>query len=87
MALVGSVQIKLRFHLFIEINKEITKLQNWSALYTLLKPLRETGGSHVDVIYAYMPAIREIFFCKIWCSDPFVFIKDEGSLIQKLGVF
>ena len=43
------------------------------------------GFSHIDLVYVYVPF--QVLFCKIWYSDRWVFIRDEGAQIPKLGVF
>ena len=44
------------------------------------------GGSHIDMIYLYVPAF-EVLFREIWYTDQGVFIRDEGAQISQLGVF
>ena len=38
------------------------------------------GGSHIDMVYVYVPAFWALFR-KIWYSDWGVFIRDEGAQI------
>ena len=44
------------------------------------------GGSHIDMVYVYVPAFRALFR-EIWYSDRGVFIRDEEPKLHKLGVF
>ena len=44
------------------------------------------GGSHIDLVYVYVPAYW-VLFREIWYNDRWFLIRDEGAQIQKLGVF
>ena len=43
-------------------------------------------GSHIDLVYVYVPAFWDVFY-KIWHSDRWLFIRDGGAQMKKKWVY
>ena len=55
-------------------------------LRLILNPISTPRGSHIDLVYVICLPFG-VLFHEIWYSNRWVFIRDEGAQIQKLGVF